>query len=505
MPAVTARAKHRDWLNEIDARIANIRAEQNGEGRTLTSVQVRALAGEWYNWFTAKHLARERTPQFWEAESEAFRNDFSFDVFKATNSVDGQADPIELWEDSPKAQARVRPLIADTAETAQFLAAKNMALERASVDMFLDRVCLDLFEALQLLHRRSQGDWRPDKHPEQFPKFERTPDPSLSPWHLFERWVSEAKPAHSTVDRWRGVLIKLNEDFAERSASAITPEEAQKWAKGLVNPERSALTVRDVWVASARRVFGWAVKEKLITRNPFENVHVTVPKQRMVRDKAFDQEEIATILSAALAIPNVERKSDAARRWVPWLCAYTGARVGEITQLRGIDVLPNECAIRITPEAGTQKARKAYKVPLHEHLIEQGFLKFARASGNGPLFYNDKQGPQKTDPTNPSKQRYVKAREQLADWVRREVGVNDPNIGPNHAWRHTFKQIGRRYIPEHILDAITGHAPATVGRGYGAPTLTDMARALKKFPRYIPKRALMQAQKKRKKKGYERE
>lgn len=27
-----------------------------------------------------------------------------------------------------------------------------------------------------------------------------------------------------------------------------------------------------------------------------------------------------------------------ARRWVPWLCAYTGARVNEMTQLRGQDV-----------------------------------------------------------------------------------------------------------------------------------------------------------------------
>src|SRR6516225_6211027 len=247
MSAVKARAKHRDWLNEIDARIANIRAEQNGEGRTMTSMQVRALAGEWYNWFTAKHLARERSPQFWEAEGEAFWDDFSVEVFKATNNIDGQADPIELLEDSPKAQARVRPLVADTAETAQFLAAKGISLEPVSREMFLDWVCRDLFEAIRLLLKRARGDWSADKHSQQFPKFDRTPDPSLTPWHLFERWVSEAKPAHSTVDRWRGVFIKLNEDFLERSAS-ITPEEAQKWAKGLVNAERSALTVRDVWV-----------------------------------------------------------------------------------------------------------------------------------------------------------------------------------------------------------------------------------------------------------------
>ena len=35
-----------------------------------------------------------------------------------------------------------------------------------------------------------------------------------------------------------------------------------------------------------------------------------------------------------------------------------------------------------------------------------------------------------------------------------------------------------------IFIGIAGHAPISVGRGYGLPTLSDMAAALKKFPRY---------------------
>jgi len=35
-----------------------------------------------------------------------------------------------------------------------------------------------------------------------------------------------------------------------------------------------------------------------------------------------------------------------------------------------------------------------------------------------------------------------------------------------------------------IFTGIAGHAPISVGRGYGLPTLSDMAVALKKFPRY---------------------
>ena len=78
----------------------------------------------------------------------------------------------------------------------------------------------------------------------------------------------------------------------------------------------------------------------------------------------------------------------------------------------------------------------------------------------------------------------MKTRERLAAWVRK-LGVKDREISPNHSWRHTFKQIAERHgISERVSDAITGHAPATVGRSYGAPTVDDMARELAKFPRY---------------------
>ena len=84
-----------------------------------------------------------------------------------------------------------------------------------------------------------------------------------------------------------------------------------------------------------------------------------------------------------------------------------------------------------------------------------------------------KQSAASNDPTNPRKPRYVKARERVAAWVW-DLGVNDPELSPNHAWRHTFKAVGFRCgIPEKVLDAIVGHAAASVGRGYGEPTLAD--------------------------------
>ena len=235
-------------------------------------------------------------------------------------------------------------------------------------------------------------------------------------------------------------------------------------------------------------MFAWAVAHKHTPRNPFKTVHVTVPRKTLSRaGKSFHADEVKTILSAALAIKDTGRPSAATRRWAPWLCAYTGARVGEITQLRGVDVIEQEGVnvIRITPDAGTVKTGMGRTVPLHEHLIAQGFLTFAASRGAGPLFYNVAKGPLRVRAaTKPGKAQYVRTREHVAKWVR-GLGVNDPEVRPNHAWRHTFKQVAAHNgIPDGMSDYITGHAPATVARGYGAPTIGHMAEALKKFPRY---------------------
>ena len=98
--------------------------------------------------------------------------------------------------------------------------------------------------------------------------------------------------------------------------------------------------------------------------------------------RGFYDEEAKTILRASLEPPGPRMSPHraAAQRWVPWLCAYTGARVTEVTQLRGGDVVSRDgyWCIRITPEAGGQKMGQERLIPLHEHLVEQGFLAFAK-------------------------------------------------------------------------------------------------------------------------------
>jgi len=100
------------------------------------------------------------------------------------------------------------------------------------------------------------------------------------------------------------------------------------------------------------------------------------------------------------------------------------------------------------------------------------------------LFYDPAEQQVSSDPTNPKRTRSVSVRQRLGDWVRK-LGVADTEPRPNHAWRHTFKQIADRVgISERMSDYITGHAHRTIGAKYGAPTVEHMAAALQKFPRY---------------------
>src|SRR5262249_628442 len=141
-------------------------------------------------------------------------------------------------------------------------------------------------------------------------------------------------------------------------------------------------------------------------------------------------------------------------------------------------------AMLIRQGAGTVKRGKAGAVPIHEQLIEQGFLEFVKSRGDGPLFYDPAEENGPSDPLNPRRPPAVVVRQKVAAWVR-SLGITDDELSPTHAWRHTFKQIAdRARISERMSDHITGHSHKSEGAKYGAPTLEDMAAALGKFPRY---------------------
>lgn len=307
----------------------------------------------------------------------------------------------------------------------------------------------------------------------------------------FDAYAAAQRLTPGVRNEWRSNIRKLIKYVGHDDAAELTTATLMDWRNMLLAEPvregrvREPLTVRSKYMAPIRAMLAWAVEEKMLPTNVCSGIVVRVPKKAKLRERDFTTEEARAILAATLDPPS-ERLSagySLARRWIPWLCAYTGGRVNEFSQLRGKDVqeIDGIWTVRITPEAGTVKAKEARVIPLHPHLIEQGFVDMVTAHGPGPLFYD----PDKQRVRDDGNRHFKKVGERLAQWVRKEVGIVDPAIQPNHAWRHTFKTMGYSVgMEERVADAIQGHASKTTGRTYGRPPLKALAQAIATLPRF---------------------
>ena len=134
--------------------------------------------------------------------------------------------------------------------------------------------------------------------------------------------------------------------------------------------------------------------------------------------------------------------------------------------------------MRITPDAGPVKAKVARIVPLHTHLVEQGFLAFAAAKGAGPLFYD----PAKRRSENAVNRQPSRLGMALAEWVG-ALGIS--GVKPNHAWRHLFNTLAVTHeLDQRATMAILGHASGNVNQHYGSVPVAATARAIEKLPRF---------------------
>lgn len=436
-----AREKHAQWVNMIQARFTALRAARNGQQRTLDHRELHALAGLWYVEYMDQYESQPAPVESYDGELSAFEDDE--DLSGAGFATEAKAD---AW-----------------------LLDHGHALTPESREAFLDVVRPLYVEALTTLAKRAQGDYSRDPIRDTFPTLQRHED-AVSLTALWDQWVTEKQPAHGTVRRWKAVIAAANAHWPDMRK--VTEADARTWLKSLVTFERSAFTVATIWRTALKTICNWAMDEGKLASNPFARVKIAVPRKNETRDsKAFTDDEVRTILTAAFRYQGSDKHHDA-KRWLPFLMFYSGCRVGEAAQLRGQDIVERDGAWAMT--FTYTKTHRARTVPIHSDLIAQGFLDFARSRGAGPLFYNGSEDRAQIDDVG----------QNVGEWVR-SLGVNDPEIRPSHAWRHLFKLAAERAgIPERISDVITGHKAASVGRAYGAPLLSDLAREIEKLPCY---------------------
>lgn len=353
-------------------------------------------------------------------------------------------------------------------------------------------------QAAEQLQRQSKGDYTPDPKADRFPPLEGQiqSEPRstsiITLTDLFERWKSDHLAdgkAVGTVGDYQQILNVLIDFLNHQDAKKVTPQDVGRWVEHLRHTRGlSAKTIADKYLAVVKRIYNAVIQKGEQIDNPAQNIRISIPKKIKERPSGFTDSEAQQILSAALAIYEQKSKrpliSKDVIRWVPWLCAYTGARCGEITQLRTKDVIEEYgiMCLRLTPAAGTVKTREYRLIPIHPHLIEMGFLSFVRLRPQGQVFIKNKT---QFETLEDLAGRASQAVNMVGTWVREEAGVVDSRISPNHAWRHRFKTIARDVdIPPEYVNAIQGHEDGRCASDYGEVTVKALHREMLKVPRY---------------------
>jgi integrase len=293
---------------------------------------------------------------------------------------------------------------------------------------------------------------------------------------LFERWEAETDPSASTLSSWRGILRDLKLSVGDKAAdiTRITTDDIVAWKDKLVKANKAAATISRGYLGCARALFRFAVANRLVALDPSQGIKVARKTKAGKKMLGYSGEEVARLLELASAAAEPWKK------WLPWLAAATGSRIGEVAQLHGSHIFEEDGyqVVKITPavDAGSIKnAESERTVPIHPALLSAGFLEFVRSKGNGPLFYGRSSG----DPKRKHASKGVANR--LASWIRKS-GFSDPRKAPNHALRHWFKtEASRVGIPDSIADAIQGHADSSSSGVYRHIGLALMALALEKI------------------------
>ncbi|MET4278546.1 MULTISPECIES: DUF6538 domain-containing protein [unclassified Bradyrhizobium] len=430
----------------------------------LTHLQIVALAGEFYKETVAGRRDEPGTP----AEVERSLREHA----RRKRPPIGPLDPHLFVMFGPEAKA--------------FLQRKGVHLVGDRLHSFLRSYVEAKELAGQELLQNARKDYTPnDKAAARFPEY-KPPNPKKNFDVLWAEFVKAKDLAASTKKKWEPYFRQLIKRIGTDDMSGVTEQHLLDWRDALLASKATRRNVKFGYIAAARAFFGWAKDEKKLSTNPAAEVVVILSEKKKPKKIGFDDGEAHTILAAALG-PQNERMTEenaAARRWVPWLCAYTGARVNEITQLRSCDVIEKDGipCIHIRPEAGTVKTSRERTVPLHPHLLKMEFVEWARLKkGDAPLFYAVER-QRKVDRKNPT---YTSVGNKLADWVRNRLQIRNPKVAPNHGWRHRFKTVARKVkMDAEVRDAIQGHAPRTEGEDYGEIPPDVMLPEILKYPWY---------------------
>ena len=435
----------------IEVKLALVRNAAAGRSAHVSERDIQSIAGEWYRAQEAEWADDPGRPENWENSPQADQ---------VVQTEDGYEGPVEVnLSTQDRERARVEL-------TQRHLPATPKAVDRLAHALFWAQASFD-----SAMSRRANGDWRPDTTADRFPT--RRPkevanelarqcslDDLLRGWSADRGWALDAKPINRNLyDRLR-TMERLASFLAHRNASAVTKADAVRWKVEAQARDLKSATIRnDVSEMSAIWNWGMANGAALPHGNPFAGI--LPPKDRRRSSKRpFTDAEATMLLKTA-------RGETGLLRWLPWVCALTGARLGEIVQSTKEDVVVSHgvTLLRIHEDGADRSLKNSDSrrvIPLHPALIAEGFVEYVRALPAGSPLFPD------AVPDAIFGRRASLAGKRVGVWLRK-LGISDPMVSPNHSWRHLFIDLCRRaQLHQEVRSALTGHsARADESGNYG--------------------------------------
>lgn len=399
--------------------------------RSLTFEQVKALAGEWY---------RDRLALDQQEPGDADGLGHLLDDLRQTTGPAGRAKEVG---DS----------------VVELLDKKGLVVDEESRRRLIDAVFENYTRLIWMLAKRAEGDYTADPMLDQVPAFKRDPKkPSVSMLGLIEAWKNENRPAERTVYEWTRGVDRLKEFVGHDDATRVAPEDVIKWKDQLLASGKSTKTTKN-HLSVVHAIFAWAKKNRRLSDNPAAGITVPVKRKPGEERKPYSEDDAKLILTAA-------RKESGGLRWVPWLLAYTGARLSEVCQCNAEDIRKEQGVWVIDFHAfnvgsSLKNMPSVRLVPIHSALLKEGLLEFVTQRPKGSPLFPD------FEPDRFGK-RSGNGGKLIGRWVRK-LGISDIKKAPSHSWRHRFKDVCREAgISAELHNELTGHRDSGVARSYGS-------------------------------------
>ncbi len=468
---------------EAAARANLILQRAEGGAIELTHKQILALAGEWYRRQLAAREDEPGNPTDLEIEADVLIDKY-YDNCTPEYRQCLFDDPLHAEEFEFDQKYINTDFLKEVQENVEYILHKEgLVVDKKAFAMLSERVYDHTIRLLQALRRRALGDYSADTFSDKLPPWIRPPTGGSAETQgktlqsLFDAWAAERRPPERTLYEWRRIVARLARHLGRQDAERITKADIVGWKDALLASGKGPKTVKN-HVDIIHALYNSALTNERLQRkdNPAHGVKVAQRADPAKRRLPFDEADAALILKAS-------RREQGGKRWLPWLLAFTGARLDEVCQARKSDVR-QEAGIwylDINFEHGKQlkNVGSARRVPLHRAILDEGFEGYVRLLPEDSLLFPELKPDRFGSPGG-------KATKMIGRWIR-GLGITDPRKAPSHSWRHRFKDACRRAgIEKAIHDALTGHASSDVGDQYGLGyPLETLAEAIAKLP--VPK------------------